>query len=182
MQLTDVLTLVAHEGMRRRAEKRAGVMLPLAVGAMVPGIVHRAVERANSTEHEMNKAVNQPFKTAALPPWLAMPMAQFAQTPGKAMKGLGSAAAGAIGGAGKAVGGQAARAGSEMLGHGHGDDSGGGLKGSFQQLGAAPLSGVASGISGGIGESIKRMMLGREFGEKKDPFHLGAGAAVTSFG
>lgn len=170
MRLSDVLELAAREGVRRRVEKRAGMLLPLAVGAMIPGIVNKAIERKRQTEQTLNQTPVPPYKMAALPPWLALPMAQAVSPSGP------------LGRAGKAIGGQAARAGREMLGHGHGDDSGGGLKGSFQQLGAAPVTGVAQGISGGIGESIKRMMIGRDFGEKKDPLHMGGSAAVTAFG
>jgi hypothetical protein len=175
VQLKDLLELGAREGMRRYVEKRAGVMLPLAVGAMVPGIVHKAMDRVHSTEHQLEHGDTP--KTAALPPWLAMPLAQFAQSPGKAMKGLGSAAMGAAGHT-------ASRAGREMMGSGMNfeDPKPSGLKGSFSELGASPVSGVAGGISGGISEMIKRKMLGKEFGEKKDPFHMGAGAAVQSFG
>lgn len=161
MRLSDVLTLAAERGMQRRLEKRAGVMLPLAVGAMLPGIVHKALERSHSTETQMNRATDQPFKTAALPPWLALPLGQAMSPSGP----LGRAGA-AMGGAGKAVGGAL----------------GTGAKGSLGAIGGAAGGGIAQGISGGIGESIKRMMVGRDFGEKKDPYHMGAGAAVQSFG
>ncbi len=193
MQLKDVLELGVREGVRRRVEKRAGVMLPLTVGAMIPGIVHKALERAHSTERQLNRAEYAPMKMAALPLQLALPLAQAMQTPGAAFRGmpgiLGGAAAGAgraagrgASVAGKAIGAQAAHAGREMLGHGHGADEAGGLKGSFSELGAAPLAGIAGGISGGLSKLIERGFLGREFGEKKDPYHMGAGAAVTAFG
>ena len=53
MRLTDVLELVATRGAQRHCEKRAGVALPLAVGAMLPGIAHKAVERSRSTEEKL---------------------------------------------------------------------------------------------------------------------------------
>jgi hypothetical protein len=162
VHLSDVLELAVREGVRRRAEKRAGVLLPLAVGAMIPGIVHKAIERSRSTEDQMNRAVNQPFKTAALPLQLALPLAQLGQKFGPM-----------LGGAGRAIGGAARSAGGSLAG---------GAKGSLGAIGGAAGGGVAQGISGGIGESIKRMMIGRDFGEKKDPLHLGGGAAISQFG
>ena len=65
MQLTDILALAAQEGMRRHVEKRGGVMLPISVGAMAPGIAHKAIQRAHETERAMDEANNQPFKIAA---------------------------------------------------------------------------------------------------------------------
>lgn len=161
MRLTDVLELAAREGVRRHAEKRAGVVLPLTVGAMIPGIVHKAMERSRSVEHQMDQATDQPFKVAALPLSLALPFAQAMSPSGP----LGRAG-GAIGDAAKSVGGAL----------------GAGAKGSLGAIGGAAGGGVAQGISGGIGESIKRMMLGRDFGEKKDPFHMGASSAIGAFG
>ena len=98
MQLTDVLELSVREGLRRRLEKRSGVLLPLTVGAMIPGIVHKAVERSRSTQQQLNQSEYNPMKMAALPPWLALPLAQLAtpQGAGRAM--------GALGSAGKALG------------------------------------------------------------------------------
>lgn len=161
MQLKDVLELGVHEGVRRRVEKRAGIALPLAVGAMVPGIVHKAIERAHSTEHQLDQSAYSPMKLSAFPLQFALPFAQ-AMSPNGPLGRAGSAMGGAAGSVGKA------------MGHG--------AMGSLGALGGAAGGGVAQGISGGIGESIKRMLLGREFGEKKDPFHMGAGAAVSSFG
>lgn len=145
--------------------KRAGVVLPLAVGAMLPGIARRAIERASSTEQTMDRASGA--KVAALPPQFALPLAQ-AMSP----SGPGGRAA-------SAMGGFAGNVGNRLLGGGNKPS---GLAGGLGHLGAAPLEGVASGISGGIGESIKRMLLGREFGERKDPLHLGGSAAISAFG
>lgn len=161
MQLIDVLTLAAREGVRRRVEKRAGIALPLAVGAMIPGIVHKAIERSSATEHALDRAEHQPFKTAALPPWLALPLGQ-AMSPSGPLGRAGSA----LGGGAKAVGGALGK----------------GTMGSLGAIGGAAGGGVAQGISGGIGESIKRMMIGRDFGEKKDPLHMGATSAIGAFG
>lgn len=171
MQLTDVLMLVVREGVRRHVEKRAGVMLPLAVGAMLPGIVHKAMERAHSTEHQLEQSRYNPMKMAAMPPWASIfgsMMGQGASTAGRA---IGSGAASA----GRAVG-------NQMLGQSGSPKGPSGLKGSFGELGASPISGVAKGISGGIGRRVDKMFGGHDFGEKKDPMHMGAGAAITSFG
>lgn len=161
MQLTDVLELAAREGVRRYIQKRAGVLTPLAIGAMIPGIVHKAIDRAHSTEHQLNQSEYNPMKMAALPPWLALPLAQ-ATSPTGPLGRAGSAAGHAAGAVGKTMG--------------------GGAMGSLGAIGGAAGGGVAQGVSGGIGEMIKRKLLGREFGEKKDPFSMGAQGAVQAFG
>jgi hypothetical protein len=168
MRLSDIAGLVASHGAERFMRKRAGIVLPLAVGAMLPGIARRAVERASSTEHTMDRASGS--KVAALPPRFALPLAQAMSSSGP------------IGRAGGALGGLAGNIGDQMLGYGLHSGKPSGMIGGLGQVGAAPLAGVASGISGGIGESIKRMLLGREFGERKDPMHLGGSAAISAFG
>jgi hypothetical protein len=65
VQLSDILSLAAQHGMERHIQKRAGIMVPLAVGMMIPGIVHKAMERAHATEHTLDQASGHPFKTAA---------------------------------------------------------------------------------------------------------------------
>ena len=60
MQLADILELAAREGVRRYVEKRAGIVMPLAVGAMLPGIVHNALEREHSTERALDRATYDP--------------------------------------------------------------------------------------------------------------------------
>lgn len=176
MQLKDVLELGTREGVRRYVEKRAGIMLPLAVGAMVPGIVHKAIDRAHSTERQLDRSEYAPMdhvpgKMAAMPPWLALPMAQMMSSDGP----IGRAGS-AVGGAGKAVGGQLAGS------SGGGGKPGSGFMGGLGQIGASPAAGVAGGISGGISEMIKRKFLGREMGEKKDPFSMAGAGAASSFG
>ncbi len=140
MRLSDVLEL----GVRHAVEKRAGVLLPLTVGAMIPGIVHRALERARSTEQALERSTYDPMKTAALPPWLA----QARQNP---MQAAGAAAP------------HVARAG-QALGVG--------------EIAKAP----AAGVAGAIQKLMERGILGREFGERKDPFSMGGAAAVQAFG
>lgn len=165
MQLKDVLELGAREGVRRRVEKRAGIILPLAVGAMIPGIVHKAIERAHNTERTLDRSAYNPMKMAALPLQLALPLAQLGQSAGRAASGVGGQLAGSYAQ--------------------HPPNKGvpaSGFRGSVSGLGAAPLAGIAGGISGGLSKLIERGFLGREFGEKKDPYHMGAGAAVTAFG
>jgi len=147
-------------------------MLPLAVGAMIPGIVHKALERAHSTERTLDRSAYNPMKMAALPPWLALPLAQALSSRGP------------VGRAGGAIGGALGGAKRETMGQGteFGSGAASGLKGSFGELGASPITGLAKGISGGIGRRVDKMFGGQEFGEKKDPFHMGAGAAVQTFG
>ena len=152
MRLTDVMDLVTKHGAERFVRKRAGVLLPLAVGAMLPGIAGRAVERATSTERAMDRASGAKVAAWQPPPSFSgnmkMPTSLGLSLPAAAM------------------GGQAAH----------------GIADSFKGLAGSPLQGVASGISGGIGEAIKRKLLGREFGERRDPLHLGGTAAISSFG
>lgn len=121
-----------------------------------------------STEHAMNRASSA--KLAALPLQVAIPLAQ-ALSP-----------SGPVGRAGSALGGAARNVGGQMLGYGAHPGKPSGLMGELGAVGASPLAGIASGISGGIGESIKRLLIGREFGERKDPLHIGGSAAVTAFG
>jgi hypothetical protein len=168
MQMTDVMDLVASHGAERFLRKRAGVVLPLAIGAMIPGIAQRAVERASSTEKTMDRASGA--KVAALPPQFALPLAQAVSPSGPVGRAAGS------------LGGFMGNVGDQMLGRGIHSGKPSGMIGGLGHVGAAPLEGVASGISGGIGESIKRMLLGREFGERKDPLHLGGSAAISAFG
>ncbi len=101
MQLKDILELGVREGVRRHIEKRAGVLLPLAVGAMIPGIVHKAMDRAHSTERQLNQAEYNPMKFAAPSLPFALPLAQAGQSAGR-----GAAAAGKTigGGAFKSLG------------------------------------------------------------------------------
>jgi hypothetical protein len=49
-------------------------------------------------------------------------------------------------------------------------------------LAGAPLAGAAAGITGSIGDGIKQMLMGRQFGERKDPLHMLGSAAIGSFG
>jgi hypothetical protein len=189
VQLADVLELAVRHGIGRFVEKRAGVMLPLAVGAMIPSIVHKAIDRARSTEHTLDHATGHPFKVAAsIPrsPQYSMPFynAGIAKgqrqhtspmsTPGGSMPVPGNLLASLLLGTMQS-----------NMGQGFAKSTGG--------LGGAPIGGLAkgvadvvaapgAGVAGGISEMIKRKMLGKEFGEKKDPFHMGAGAAIQTFG
>ncbi len=154
MRLTDFLTLAVHH----RMEKRAGVMLPLAVGAAIPGVVEKAVERSRSTERKMEDAVGKPFKTAALPLQLALPMAQLGQKLGPMMRGAGQGIAGGA----KAVGGAV----------------GGGAMGSLGQIAGAPGKGIAQGLS----DMVQKRLFGQEMGERKDMMGMAGTEAVKTFG
>lgn len=170
MQLRDVLELSVRAGLERRLRKHAGVLMPLAIGAMIPGIVHKAIERSRATTQQLDHATYNPMKVAALPPWLALPLAQMVSPTGPA------------GRAGNAVASTARGVASNLGGYGIDSGKPSGFRGSVSGLGAAPLAGVASGISGSIGKLVERGVLGRELGEKKDPFSMGAGAAISAFG
>jgi hypothetical protein len=163
VRLSDVLELAVRHGVERQiqrgARKQAGVVLPLAVGAMIPGIVRGAIERAQSTERALDRSTLP--KLAAFPLQFALPFAQ-ALSPTGPLGRAGGAAAGAARSAGGAVGG----------------GIGAGAMGSLGDIGAAPGKGVAGGLS----KLVERKLFGREFGEKKDPAHMMGGAALTSFG
>lgn len=168
MQLKDIVEMVACHGAERFVRKHAGVVLPLAIGAMLPGIAEKTIRRASGTEKALDRAAGS--KIAATPPQIALPLAQ-AMSP-----------SGPFGRARGAIGGFAGNVGDQMLGQGMHSGKPSGMIGALSQVGASPLQGVASGISGGIGESIKRLLLGREFGERKDPLHMGGSAAISAFG
>jgi hypothetical protein len=96
MRLVDIAASVAEAAAKRRFEKRAGVVLPLAVGAMLPGIVDKAVGHYHDTRQGLDRAAYQQLapdvaKTAAkwvMPgPSATEAAAQFAG--GHAAKGLG---------------------------------------------------------------------------------------------
>lgn len=157
MQLSEVLELAAREGVRRRLEKRAGVMLPLAVGAMIPGIVHKAVQRAHATEQQLHQEPAPPYKMAALPLQIALPLAQLGQKIGPMF--------GAIGGAARSGAGQAGSAAAGVASKGLG------------QVAGAPAGGVASGLS----KLVERKLFGQEFGQRQDALSLGGRKALDSF-
>lgn len=154
MQLSEVLELAAREGVRRHLEKRAGVMLPLAVGAMIPGIVHKAVQRAHATEQQLNHDPAPPYKMAALPLPLALPLAQMWQSMGKNVGGP-------LKNMGANAGGAAANFASKGLG----------------QIADAPAGGIASGLS----KLVERKMFGQEFGQRQDALGLGGRKALDAF-
>lgn len=157
MRLTDVVGLVAHEGARRFFEKRAGIALPLAVGAMIPGVVNKAVERSRKTEHMLESADGRPFKTAALPMQLALPLAQMFSSSGPGGRAMSSAGKG-LGAIGGAVG--------------------GGAMGSLGAIGGAP----GKGIAGGLSDMVQKRMFGQEIGQRQDALGVAGGAALKSFG
>lgn len=158
MRLTDVVTLAAHEGARRFFQKRAGIALPLTVGAMLPGIAERAIERSQSTEKKLEGSTGHPFKTAALPLQMALPMAQIGQKLGPMFGAAGSAAA---------------TGGSKAMGA-----LGGGAIGGLGAIGGAPGKGVAQGLS----DMVQKKLFGQDIGERHDALGVAGGAALKSFG
>lgn len=203
MRLSDVATLVVQHGVERKMRKQAGVLLPLAVGAMLPGIARRALERAHVSERALDAAEDQ--KIAGAFPNLTEALKRMA---GGIRKPSGGGGGEPMGWAGRPSGGSGGMTdfrrfdpagafpqpaqgsfGDALRGmadstpaKAFGGQAAQGLGDSVKGLAASPLRGVSEGISGGIGESIKRMMLGREFGERKDPLHLGGTAAIQTFG
>lgn len=157
MRLTDVVTLAARGGTNRFVQKRAGIALPLAVGAMLPGIAEKAIERSRSTEQKLEGASGKPFKTAAMPLQLALPMAQFMSSGGPGGKAMTSAGKGlgAVGGA-----------------------MGSGAMGSLGAIGGAPGKGVAQGLS----DMVQKKLFGQEIGQRQDALGVAGGAALKSFG
>lgn len=162
MRLTDIVELAAREGARRFVEKRAGIALPLAVGASIPGIVGKAVERSRSTEHKLESAEGKPFKTAAVPLGISLALRQFMNTPGQ---GLTSAA-------------NAAGRGAKNMAGGAADELKGGLMGGFGAIGGAPAKGVANGLS----DMVQKKLFGQEIGNRHDAMGVAGGAALKSFG
>jgi len=152
--------------MTRYANKHAGAALPLSVGAMVPGIAEKAVARAKGTAKTLDQASDGKLAadiSATKPGRSALSQMLGSRfSPSMQMEG-------GQGGLSRLMNGLGGGARSMF-----GDD----VKG----VASAPLHGVASGISGGIGESIKRLLVGREFGERKDPLHMGGSAAISAFG
>lgn len=161
MRLSDVLELAVRHGVERSlAQKRAGVVLPLAVGAMIPGIVSKALERAHSTEATLDRATLP--KTAAFPLQFALPLAQMFQNPGAAAGAAAGMAGRGAASAGKTVGGGVL----------------GGAKGSLADIGAAPGKGVAHGLS----SLVERKLFGRQLGERQDALGIGGASAAKAFG
>lgn len=158
MQLSDILTLAATEGARRHLEKRAGVVLPLTIGAMLPGIAHSAVERARSTEKKLEDAsVATKLSNFSMP---SVPPGSVQHSPLQAMLGrLMSGAAGLGSGAAKSPVGE-------------------GFMGSLGAIAGAPGKGVANGVS----DMVQKKLFGQDLGERKDPMGIAGGAALSSFG
>lgn len=183
MRLTDVLELAAERGARRHCEKRAGVLLPLTVGAMIPGIVQKSLERARATEHALDGAP-APLKQAASgpsffasgngPPTPAYAPTHSTQTRampsfggGGQSAGLGPTAAllaGLLGGPNTArlAGGAASAAGALGIG----------------DIAAAPGKGVAHGLT----DLVQKKLFGQDIGERRDAFGMAGGAALSAFG
>lgn len=61
MRLKDLAETVIAHGMKRYAEKHAGLAGTLAIGAMLPGIADKAVEHYKTTRHGLDAAAFQPL-------------------------------------------------------------------------------------------------------------------------
>lgn len=178
MRLTDVIQLAAAQGARRHYEKRAAV-LPLVLGASLPGIVERAAERARSAEEAM--AGPQPRLKAANMAWAGKPKNPFGTDdvsrfafPGTSPRETAnfgrfnpdaaitpptpSLMEALMGGAAKPLGASA------------------------MSVATSPLDGVAKGMSGGIAGLIQKKLFGQELGERQDAVGLAGSAALKAFG
>lgn len=59
MRMNEVAVVVAEHGAKRYFEKRAGIVMPLAVGAMLPTIFHKAVDTYHNTKDRLDAAAHQ---------------------------------------------------------------------------------------------------------------------------
>lgn len=167
MQLKDILELGVREGVRRHVEKRAGVMLPLAVGAMIPGIVHKAVERARSTEQKLasepdySMLMGSTMKTPIPfgPGQSKGPMSLVRSTPFSHAMAKGR--------------GYGMEAGKEV-----GKSMGGGFLSSLGDIGGAPGKGIAHGLS----NLVQKKLFGQELGERQDALGIGGRKAIEAAG
>lgn len=164
MQLADILKLAAHKGMSRFYEKRAGVALPIAIGASIPGIVSRAIERDVGIEEQLNRDM----PVAGMPARLA------------SYQGTEKAAAGE---------GAALVRYTPKPGFGMGMDAGQGGSGASDLFNMAGMAGKALGLGHilgapgeALGEMLKHKIMGTPFGAQKDPLHMGATSAITAAG
>ncbi len=156
MRLTEMAEVVAEHGARRYAEKR-GFLLPLTVGAMLPGIANKATDLYHDSRRRLDAAAHE-----QLDPSVATKRAAFPMN----LPGLG----GGLAGAGRAAG-QAATQGATT-----------GFGGSVGAMAGLPLGGLAKGLGSVMDEGLKRFFIGREFGDKKDPMHIMGNSALQTFG
>lgn len=155
MHLNELEEHIKEHGTRRYAVKR-GFALPLTLGASAAASARHGLGTYRDARATLDQAANE-----VLAPDVARKK-QAANSP------YGPGAASLLSGAsGGGFVGQSARQG---VGSGIGS------------LAGAPLAGAAAGISGSIGDGIKQLLMGKQFGERKDPLHMMGTAAIGSFG
>jgi len=152
----EMAEVVAMHGARRYAEKR-GFVLPMTVGAMLPGIAHQVADKYSGTRRRLDAATDQPLD----PSVATKRAADQLSLPGF--------------GGGLASAGRAARQAA-------GEGAAKGFGGSVGAMAGLPLGGLAGGLGGAMSKGLDRLLFGREFGEKKDPLHMAGSAAVQNFG
>jgi hypothetical protein len=59
MRMNELAVVVAEQGAKRHFAKKAGVVMPLAIGAMLPGIFHKAVDTYHNTKDRLDAAAHQ---------------------------------------------------------------------------------------------------------------------------
>lgn len=165
MQIEDLLTLAVHEGLRRRLEKRGNALLPVAVGAMLPGIVRTSVQRARETRALLDHSEEAHDKQAAAP---GSPMG----------RGVGGMAAASAHPMGRSVGAMA-----DMLAHsaarpGMPTLPTSGIQGVLSVLGAGALLGLGKELGSG-GMDIIRGLAGRARDATANRLGAGSRAALV---
>lgn len=165
MRLNELAEHVKEHGMRRYAVKR-GFALPLALGASAVAAATHGHNTYRDARDKLDRASHEQLAPDVARKKLAMP--NFGSYGGQmafpGMGGGGTPPGGGGSGGGGGGGGLGGMAGSLASGMG--------------SIAGAPMAGAASGIS----EKIKQMIVGRQFGENKDPAHLLGTAAIGSFG
>jgi len=152
----EMAEVVAMHGARRYAEKR-GFVLPMAVGAMLPGIAHQVADQYTGTRRRLDAATDQPIDPSVATKRAADQLS---------LPGFGGGLASAGRAARQAAGEGAAR----------------GFGSSVGAMAGLPLQGLAGGLGNAMSKGLERLFLGREFGEKKDPLHLAGTGAIQTFG
>lgn len=150
-------------GLREEIEKRAarmflekrGLASAVGVGLSLPETIGRAKARHDDALRGLNAAQGQRANGSLGKHAAQMTFPGFGQGIGGAMRQVGSTAGqDALSGFGKSVGGVA----------------------------GLPLGILATGLGGALGDKLKGALTPKSFGEKKDPLHMMASSAASSFG
>lgn len=149
-----------QEGATRRFLEKRGFAGAFGVGLSLPETLDRAKARHDDVVHGVNAAQSQNadvgLAAAKHAAQLSLPgMGGMGASLQSLMHQAGSSASeGAMGGFGKSVGG----------------------------LAGLPLGVLATGLGGALSDKLKGSLNPKAFGEKKDPLHMAASSAASSFG